>query len=273
MTCRTPGCSQAVVPVCDNTAATLPFGDEMYFALHGQGMSATKNRAEAMKRVNAIFGKPRQSVSEELIVYIRTCIRQSLNKVSLSEFTIDDVFACLKTHGWTSLYQKDLVSVFCKVTGRPFPVMRDVEKKRVAESFLKARYVYYRFCKPANRSRFIDYNYLWYKLLELVKAKHLLVYIKLFAEKTLGALDGIFHAICVRLNWHFEPTPAPEKPNVNPLPLVESTGQPFPPNPSTTQTLNRVREELLPPPPKPKSRSHELVTVSQRQMSDALGAY
>lgn len=232
LVCRKPSCTNHSFAVCDNTVSSLAYGEEAYMFATFNHMSASKPR-KLQKRENDIFGRTTWVTKPALINYMRLCIQQSLRITKASEITVDDVFACAKIHGWTSLYHEKLIPVFAKITGRPMPTLSEKLRKCANDMFLMARDAYFtKGCKPESRQNFMDYLYLWYKIYQLIGATHLLTYIRLLDEKNLKKHDEIFERICKVLNWRFIKTKARPKAVITPLIdyMVDANGERIVPN-------------------------------------------
>ena len=220
--CASSRCSHHSIPVTDPTITSLPFDSEVFFTATFAHMTAVKPN-QPLKKQSDIFGKTNAPLIDDRVVdYIRRCIIASTNKKCASEISIDDVFACLKTHGWKQLYNDKLVHLFCKVTHRELPILSQRMFQRVHEVFRLARKAYLS-CLSENdgavKKDIIESFYGWLKVIELVGAVHIIPYIRRIDPKHVDDFDSVWMKICQINGWLFIPTAKYQSPCI--LPLIE----------------------------------------------------
>jgi hypothetical protein len=223
--CRTRGCTKHVYNICDNTVTSLAFGEEVDFV---PSLSKPTNRA--FKVADLIFGRKMRPVvfDEKIVVYMRICIQQSTGKTHASEITADDIQACAKTHGWWTAMTSHLTQLLCRTTGRRPPRVSEEVEARANLAYSQLRTVYAKH-KPHNRSVFMNYFYVWYKIYERLDQHHVLPFVLMPDAKPLAKQDAIFAVMCKHLNWKFTPTVARTKPVIRPFTIPVDVVAPSPP--------------------------------------------
>ena len=93
-------------------------------------------------------------------------------------------------------------SLVFKLTGKQPPYIKKIDEERLMRFFRQSVCVFNE-SKPTMRKNFINYNYVLYKLLELIKQHELLQHIPLLRKTRLREHDRIWKMICEKLDWEF----------------------------------------------------------------------
>ena len=103
-------------------------------------------------------------------------------------------------------YYNNIQQIICKVNGEsPLVITSEIENQ-LCTMFLQVQSSFDRHC-PENRSNFLSYSYVLYKLCQILKYDHFLPYFKLLKSKDkLRQQDRIWQKICADNNWDFYPS-------------------------------------------------------------------
>jgi DNA-directed RNA polymerase subunit RPC12/RpoP len=161
----------------------------------------------AYKRINhfnewlAQFqAKESTEIPEEVFAAIQAQIKKErLQPSSLNRSKIREI---LKKLGYNSYYEH-VPHILSRLNGHAAPVMdRDTEEK-LRYLFKEIQPSFQRHCPP-DRSNFLSYSYVLYKLCELLELDHFLPSFPLLKNRDkLYAQDKIWEKICKDLRWEF----------------------------------------------------------------------
>ena len=93
-------------------------------------------------------------------------------------------------------------SLVFKLTGKQPPYIKKCDEERLMRFFRQSVRVFNE-SKPLMRKNFINYNYVLYKLIELLKQRELLKHNPLLRKTRLKEHDKIWNMMCEKLDWEF----------------------------------------------------------------------
>ena len=120
-------------------------------------------------------------------------------------FGVETVRAILRKHK-LSKYNENAQLIWSQVSGSQPPYIRKLTEEKLIKYFKQIVSIYEPL-KNQRRTSFLNYYYVLYKLLELMRENELLPYIPLLRTKQrLREHDRVWHKICNELNWPYKPT-------------------------------------------------------------------
>jgi transcription initiation factor TFIIIB Brf1 subunit/transcription initiation factor TFIIB len=103
-------------------------------------------------------------------------------------------------------YLPYVASIYHNITGRLYLKIKPSHEAKIIHMFKQIQYPYDQ-SRPKNRKNILRYNYIIYKLCEILNYKKYLPYITIIKGKAkLKQYDAIWKKICKELNWKFYPT-------------------------------------------------------------------
>lgn len=194
MTC--PACGYAMAYI-DATTSLVSYGDEVQFA------------SFSYKRLNH-FNEWLQQVQAketfEIKQHIVDAVMEELyrQRVRLSAITTQRVREVLKKLKLKKTYEH-VGQITMRITGLPPPRLTAEMEEFCRLCFIAAQPAFEKHC-PADRTNFLSYSYICYRILQLLGYEDLLDALSLLKGKDkLARQNEIFELMCRELDWEYIP--------------------------------------------------------------------
>ena len=125
--------------------------------------------------------------------------------------TVSDVYGVKLTRiilrsSKLSKYTENSQLIWARVSGRQPPYIKQLTEEKLTRYFRQIVWIYEPL-KNNKRTSFLNYYYVLYKLLHLMKETELLPYIPMLRTKQrIREHDRVWYKICQELDWTFFPT-------------------------------------------------------------------
>ena len=154
--------------------------------------------------LNQFQAKEDKTIPLEVIHCVKENLPPMLDTVS-DTFGNETVRAILRKHK-LSKYNENSQLIWSMVSGSQPPYIRKLTEEKLIRYFKQIVSIYEPL-KNQRRTSFLNYYYVLYKLLDLMKENELLPYIPLLRTKQrVREHDRVWHKICNELGWPFKPT-------------------------------------------------------------------
>ena len=154
--------------------------------------------------LNQFQAKEDKVIPSEVIQRISEDLPPMLDTINNS-FGIDIVRALLRKHK-LSKYNENSQLIWSMVSFSRPPYIKKLTEEKLIRHF-KQIVAVYEPLKNQRRTSFLNYYYVLYKLLDLMKETDLLPYVSLLRTKQrVREHDRVWHKICNELGWPFKPT-------------------------------------------------------------------
>lgn len=204
MTTICPECAKPMQRICQDCGCFFDTPELVVNDLYNYRPRPRRvyNRLDHFKEVLGQFqGREGKDIPTEVLDKIRDEIDQPLEATSKD---IKKVLRKLKLNK----YIENTTYILFAITGKQPPyIPREVEDKTI-KMFKQIDRAYCSIYKDERKS-FLNYNYILYKLLELMRQDEILPRIPILRTRVrLRQHDIIWHQICSELDWTYKPTPS-----------------------------------------------------------------
>jgi hypothetical protein len=162
----------------------------------------------AYKRLNHFKEVLNQFQGKENIVIPKSSldvIKLHIHKYKLEYISINETKDILKKYGLKECYEHPMY-VRKILNYDDIPFYSNEEESKLYAMFNLILPLYSKYC-PVNRKNLLNYHYLLYKMLEVIKETKFLYHISLFKERLkIAESDTIWKNICYELEWEYNPT-------------------------------------------------------------------
>jgi hypothetical protein len=146
--------------------------------------------------------KETTQIDEVIIENIKKQIKKE--RLTIDQLTNTKTKEILKKLGYNKYYEH-IPFIKDKLGIKP-PIMSIELENKLCNLFIQIQKPYSKFC-PDNRKNFLNYNYILYKLCELLEEDQYLPYLNMLKDQFKRIeQDEIWKQICEYLNWEFIPT-------------------------------------------------------------------
>lgn len=119
--------------------------------------------------------------------------------------TINDMKVILKKLKLQKYYEHSS-HIISKITKKPPPVLSREKEEKIKQMFYEIQEPFLKYC-PHERTNFLNYAYVLYKIMEILKLNEFKTYFPLLkSREKLRAHDEIWKKICADLGWNFYPS-------------------------------------------------------------------
>ena len=154
--------------------------------------------------LNQFQGKEMREIPDQVIQHVRENLPDSLENVS--DLTGINLTRVILRKSKLSKYNENVHMIWSMVSGRQPPYIKKLVEDKLLRYF-KAIAQVYEPLKGNKRNSFLNYYYVLYKLLHLMKGFELLPYIPLLRTKQrIREHDRMWFRICLELDWTYYPT-------------------------------------------------------------------
>jgi hypothetical protein len=154
--------------------------------------------------LNQFQGKEMREIPEEVIQCVRENLPDSLENVS--DLTGINLTRIILRKSKLSKYNENANMIWSMVSGRQPPYIKKLVEDKLLRYF-KAIAQVYEPLKGLKRNSFMNYYYVLYKLLHVMKEYELLPYVPLLKTKQrIREHDRMWYRICLELDWTYYPT-------------------------------------------------------------------
>jgi len=154
--------------------------------------------------LNQFQGKEMREIPKHVLDYVYENLPESLDNVSdKTGIKITRIILRKSEH---TKYNENVHMIWSMISGRQPPYIKKLVEDKLIR-FFKAVVQVYEPLKGSKRSSFMNYYYVLYKLLHLMKEYELLEYIPLLKTKQrIREHDRMWYRICIELDWAYYPT-------------------------------------------------------------------
>ena len=153
--------------------------------------------------LNQFQGKEMREIPDQVIQHVRENMPDSLENVS--DLTGINLTRIILRKSKLSKYNENVHMIWSRVSGRQPPYIKKLVEDKLLRYF-KAIAQVYEPLKGLKRNSFMNYYYVLYKLLHLMKEYELLPYIPLLKTKQrIREHDRVWYRICIELDWTYYP--------------------------------------------------------------------
>jgi hypothetical protein len=154
--------------------------------------------------LNQFQGKEMREIPEDVIQHVRENLPGNLENVS--DLTGMNIIRIILRKSKLSKYNENTHMIWSMVSGSQPPYIKKLVEDKLLRYFRAIAQVYEPL-KGSKRNSFLNYYYILYKLLDLMKEYHLLPYIPLLRTKQrIREHDRVWYRICIELDWSYHPT-------------------------------------------------------------------
>ena len=193
-----------ICPQCNCVEFVFNEGDQLNNNDKGGGPYKRKNHyREIMMQFQS-----KHSIDIPNIVYYK--LYQELEKNNINpkkdkRFDILFLKKLLSKLGFKQFYDHR-ITIFCKMKDEEPPTFTKNEEDKISSMFKQVEDSFEKN-HPKNRDNFINYNYVIFKICELLELDHVLPYFTLLkSPDKLQEQDNMWKVICNDLRWEFYPT-------------------------------------------------------------------
>ena len=145
-----------------------------------------------------------REIPDQVIQHVRENMPDSLENVS--DLTGINLTRIILRKSKLSKYNENTHMIWSMVSGRQPPYIKKLVEDKLLRYF-KAIAQVYEPLKGLKRNSFMNYYYVLYKLLHLMKEYELLPYVPLLKTKQrIREHDRVWYRICIELDWSYYPT-------------------------------------------------------------------
>jgi hypothetical protein len=154
--------------------------------------------------LNQFQGKEMRDIPEEVIQCIRARIPDNIEQIT--DLTGVNITRCILRQSKLTKYIENAHYIWAMASNRQPPYIEKLVEDKLVRYF-KAIVQVYEPLKGQKRNSFLNYYYVLYKLLHLMKEYELLPYIPLLRTKQrIREHDRMWRRICDELDWNYYPT-------------------------------------------------------------------
>jgi hypothetical protein len=154
--------------------------------------------------LNQSQGKEMREIPEDVMQCIREKLPENLEHVS--DLTGINITRIILRKSKLSKYSDNANCIWATVSNRQRPYIKKLVEDKLIRYF-KAVAQVYEPLKGDKRNSFMNYYYVLYKLLHLMKEQELLNYIPFLRTKhRIREHDKVWRQICLELDWSYYPT-------------------------------------------------------------------
>lgn len=195
-----PECNKQVNEVCDECGVCLDVPKLEVFDIYNYMPRHThcyKTLTHFREILNNWQGRELKAIPDN--VYDR--IKQATN--NKLEILDEQNLKIILKHLKLTKFIENCNSILFTLTGKQPPYLRKEIELKLIRYFKQIAKIYEEF-RPTNRTYFLNYYYVLYKLLELMNEDELLSKIPLIRSKhRINQHDRIWQCVCYSLNWQF----------------------------------------------------------------------
>jgi len=175
--------------------------------LHNYNVHQTRDykKLDHFKEIlNQFQGKEMREIPKHVIDVLRDTLPESLENVS--DTTGIGLTRIILRKSGQSKYNENAQSIWSTVSGRQPPYIKKLTEDKLI-TYFKSIVQVYEPLKGTKRNSFMNYYYVLYKLLHLMKEYELLPFIPLLRTKQrIRDHDKVWKKVCEELDWAYYPT-------------------------------------------------------------------
>ena len=154
--------------------------------------------------LNQFQGKEMREIPVEIVQGVRDKLPYNLEHIT--DLTGVNITRCILRKSKLAKYIENAHSIWAMASNRQPPYIKKLVEDKLIRYF-KAIVQVYEPLKGNKRNSFMNYYYVLYKLLHLMKEYELLQYIPLLRTKQrIREHDRVWKKVCEELDWGFHPT-------------------------------------------------------------------
>ena len=154
--------------------------------------------------LNQFQGKEMREIPVEIVQGVRDKLPYNLEHIT--DLTGVNITRCILRKSKLAKYIENAHSIWAMASNRQPPYIKKLVEDKLIRYF-KAIVQVYEPLKGDKRNSFMNYYYVLYKLLHLMKEYELLQYIPLLRTKQrIREHDKVWKRICLELDWTYYPT-------------------------------------------------------------------
>ena len=154
--------------------------------------------------LNQFQAKEDKTIPPEVLTIVRDNLPEMMETVS--DLTGVELTRIILRKSKLSKYNENAQLIWSMVSGRQPPYIKKLTAEKLMRNFKQIVSVYEPL-KSLKRTSFLNYYYVLYKLLDLMKEHELLPYIPLLRTKQrLREHDRVWYRICLELDWTYRGT-------------------------------------------------------------------
>ena len=154
--------------------------------------------------LNQFQGREDKQIPEQVVNTVKQNLPEMLETVS--DIVGVNITRIILRKSKMSKYNENAQLIWSRISGRPAPYIKGLIEDKLIRYFKQVVMVYEPL-KHNKRTSFLNYYYVLYKLLDLMKESDVLPYIPLLRTKQrIREHDRVWFRICSELNWTYHPT-------------------------------------------------------------------
>ena len=202
-----PECKAPMYKMCDVCGV---FYDEPVFEVTDLSNYNIKHKRDYKKMdhfkevLNQFQGREDKHIPQTVLEIVRSNLPEMLETVG--DACGVNLTRIILRKSRLSKYTENSHSIWAKVSGRQPPYIKRLVEDKLTRHFRQIVWIYEPL-KSSKRTSFLNYYYVLYKLLHLMKETELLPYIPMLRTKQrIREHDRVWYKICQELDWNFFPT-------------------------------------------------------------------